>query len=297
MKLIEHPWSFASQGDTCVGYQLRPADVQRPPAIIMAPGLGGQISVLLRPFAERFAQRGLAACLFDYRGFGKSTGVPRGYVHPWRHLQDWEAALQTVQDDSTIDRDRIALWGTSFSGGHVVVIAAQHPEVRAIAAQVPFADGVLSAKTSGARDALRYSRAVLRDVWSTITRRGPHYIAVAGAPGTTAVTNQPGVWEFFVNNVPESHQAPAENECPARILAMVPFYRPTKYAPRVQCPALVIAAERDSLIPIASVEEMANRIPRATFMRLPLSHFEVYLGDGFDTVVNSEADFFASQLL
>jgi hypothetical protein len=32
-------------------------------------------------------------------------------------------------------------------------------------------------------------------------------------------------------------------------------------------------------------------------MRLPLSHFEVYLGDGFDTVVNAEADFLASQLL
>jgi pimeloyl-ACP methyl ester carboxylesterase len=78
---------------------------------------------------------------------------------------------------------------------------------------------------------------------------------------------------------------------------MVPFYRPTKHAPRIQCPALVIAAERDSLIPIASVERMANRIPQATFMLLPLSHFEVYVGDGFDTVVNAEADFFASQLL
>jgi pimeloyl-ACP methyl ester carboxylesterase len=297
MKLIEYPWSFASQGDTCVGYQLRPADAQRLPAIIMASGLGGQISVLLRPFAERFARRGLAVCLFDYRGFGNSTGAPRSYVHPWRHLQDWEAAVQAVQDDSTIDRDRIGLWGTSFSGGHVVVTAAQHPEVRAIVAQVPFADGVSAAKASDVRDTLRYSLAVLRDAWSTITRRGPHYIAISGAPGTTAVMNQQDTWEFFVNNVPESHQDPAENECPARILAMVPFYRPTKYAPRAQCPALVIAAERDSLIPIASVERMANRIPQATFMRLPLSHFEVYLGDGFDTVVNAEADFFASQLL
>jgi dienelactone hydrolase len=213
MKVIEHPWSFASQGDACVGYQLRPADVQRPPAIIMAPGLGGQISVLLRPFAERFVHRGLAVCLFDYRGFGKSTGAPRSYVHPWRHLQDWEAAVQAVQGDSTLDRDRIALWGTSFSGGHVVVTAAQHPEVRAIVAQVPFADGVSSAKTSGVRDTLQYSLALLGDAWSTITRRGPHYIAISGAPGTTAVMNQPDAWEFFVDNVPESHQNPAENEC------------------------------------------------------------------------------------
>jgi len=42
---------------------------------------------------------------------------------------------------------------------------------------------------------------------------------------------------------------------------------------------------------------MVSRMPRATFMRLPLNHFDVCLGDGFDTVVNAEADFFANQFL
>lgn len=296
MKLNERPWSFPSQGNTCVGYQLRPAHVEKPPAIIMAPGLGGQIAVLLRRFAERFAHRGMAVHLFDYRGFGKSTGEPRNYVHPWRHLQDWDSAVQAVREDPTIDRNRIALWGTSFSGGHVVVTAARHPEVRAIVAQVPFADGISSTKTSGLRDTFWYTVAIVRDVWSTMTGRGPYHVAISGPPGTTAVMNQTDAWEFFVDTVPELYRDPAENRCPARILAMLPFYRPITHARRVQCPALLIAAEKDSLIPIASVEKMASRIPQATLMRLPLSHFEVYLGDGFNTVVNAEADFFANEL-
>lgn len=109
--------------------------------------------------------------------------------------------------------------------------------------------------------------------------------------------NKADAWEFFVEDVPEEHRSPTENECPAHILALVPLYRPIKHAPRVQCPALVLAAEKDTLIPFASVEEMVSGMPRATFMRLPLNHFDVYLGDGFDTVVNAEADFFASQFL
>lgn len=111
---------FESGGVRCSAWLYRPAGIARPPVVVMAHGFGAERSFGLPAFAERFASRGLAVFVFDYRGFGASEGEPRYLINPWRHIRDWRAALSHVRSLPGLDADRLGIWGSSYSGGHVI---------------------------------------------------------------------------------------------------------------------------------------------------------------------------------
>jgi len=132
---------FVSKGLKCAAWLYLPEGAARPPVVVMAHGFAAERSFGLPAFAERFAEKGLAVLLFDYRNFGDSEGEPRNLVSPKRHLEDWRAAIAHARSLEAVDGTRLGLWGTSFSGGHVLVSAARDKGVRAVVAQVPFVDG------------------------------------------------------------------------------------------------------------------------------------------------------------
>src|SRR5271163_1535754 len=107
----------------------------RVPAVAMAHGLGAVKEMYLEPFARRFAKAGIAALVFDYRGFGASGGEPRQRISPRDQIEDYRNALTWLSLQSEIDADRLGVWGTSFSGGHVIQVAAQDPRVKAVVSQ------------------------------------------------------------------------------------------------------------------------------------------------------------------
>jgi dienelactone hydrolase len=130
------------------------------PTIVMSHGWGGTAAAL-RPDAIKFAQAGYLVVAFDYRGWGNSdarlvaVGKPeqkdgklvaevkevRGVVDPIDQTTDIMNALHWVAGEKQCDRDRIGLWGSSFSGGHVVYVAARDPRVKALVSQVASLDG------------------------------------------------------------------------------------------------------------------------------------------------------------
>src|SRR5437764_784982 len=116
--------AFPSSGDECRAWLFRP-DAERPPLVILGHGLGATREYGLEPFARRFARAGIAALVFTYRHFGDSGGQPRQLLDIGRQLGDWAAALAYARTLAEIDTTRIALWGTSFGGGHVLVAAAR----------------------------------------------------------------------------------------------------------------------------------------------------------------------------
>ena len=112
------------------------------PCVVMAHVFGGTRDSGLEPFAEAFADAGLDALLFDYRCFGDSTGEPRQYAWPPRHRDDYRAAVDFARGLDGVDPERVVLWGSSWSGGHVVHVAADDQRIAAVVAQTPDIDGI-----------------------------------------------------------------------------------------------------------------------------------------------------------
>ncbi len=288
---------FHSRGTRCAGWLYLPDDVPGPPPVVlMAHGFAAERTFRLPAYAERFVERGLGVFLFDYRGFGDSEGEPRQLVCPKRHLEDWRAAIRHVRALSRVDGTRMALWGSSFSGGHVIMLAAEQQEgISAIVAQVPFVDGLATVGSLGPAFSLRAVWAGLRDLGRMLTHRSPYYLPVVGTPEEFAVMNRPDCKAGYLALVPEDSRW--RNACPARVLLTTTFYRPTTRAGRVRCPSLIHLAEKDSLVPAAVVEKAAGKMPRAELVRVPVGHFDVYAGETFEKIVKIEADFLERHLL
>ena len=294
MSFIREDSDFHSQGTRCAGWLFLPEREEKPPVVIMAHGFAAERTFRLPAFAERFVKRGLAVFLFDYRNFGDSQGTPRNLVSPRRHLEDWQAAVVHVRGLARIDHQRLALWGSSFSGGHVIVTAARDPGIRAVVSQVPFVDSLAGIADVGIVHALKATSAGLRDLFRIVTRGEPYYIPVVGRPGTLAVLNRPDSYSGYMSLVPEDSSW--RNDCPARIALSAFLYRPIRFAPMVRCPLLVVLAEKDSLIPAEAVRRMAAKAHDSTLISLPLGHFDVYTGDGFEETVKRETDFLVKHL-
>lgn len=128
-------------GARCAAWFYAPQGVEQPPLVVMAHGLGGTRHMRLDAYARTFAAAGIAALVFDYRGFGDSEGSPRQIVDVREQLADWRSALAFARTELPVDRDRIAIWGTSFGGGHVLSIAAEDHALAGVVAQCPFVDG------------------------------------------------------------------------------------------------------------------------------------------------------------
>lgn len=134
---------FQSDGTTVRGWLYRPdghdgADV---PAVVLAGGWCYVRELVMPYYAEAFAQAGIAALVFDYRNLGVSEGEPRQHLDPTAQIRDYQNALSFLERTPGIDADRLGAWGISYSGGHVLVLAANDPRVKAIVSQIPVVDG------------------------------------------------------------------------------------------------------------------------------------------------------------
>ncbi len=81
----------------------------------------------------------------------------------------------------------------------------------------------------------------IRDLIRMLTFRKPYYIPVVADPGTFAIMNSPDSKPGYMAIVPKDSSW--ENKCPARVCLMISFYRPVRFAHKVQCPALILLAE------------------------------------------------------
>lgn len=283
---------FVSGGLKCAGWLYLP-EAKKPPVVVMAHGFAAERSFRLTVFAERFCSEGMAVFLFDYRHFGNSEGRPRNLVSVKKQLEDWRAALKHVRSLKEVNGEKVALWGTSFSGGHVLVTAAQDQKVSAVVAQVPFVDGLATASLLGLKFIMKAAFHGTADILASLIGK-VHHVPVVADPDEFAVMNTPGSREGYLSLIPEDSSW--KNECPARILLSIPFYRPVRYAPRIKCPVLIIYAENDTLIPPEAVRKTASKIRNVKAECFDVGHFDVYFDPVFSEATKIEAEFLKENL-
>jgi len=280
---------FKLAKETCRGWFYRPDDKVSPGVIIMAHGFAAESSFKLPEFADHFVKAGWCVYLFDYRSFGESSGMPRQNVNPFAQLQDWHAAIEHIKCFDRIDTDNLILFGTSFSGGHVISLAAKRSDIRAIIAQVPFVSGLSSMFMMPLGWLLKASVLGLKDVLSSIFLKRSYSVKVYGSPTDDfAIMQTPESLNGYESLISNGSQW--INQVPAKILLMIPFYMPAIEAKMIDCPALIIAAQHDSLVPIKAVIKTADKIRQSQLEIIDCNHFQPY-HENFEQVVTKEIDF------
>ncbi|HRO57650.1 MAG TPA: alpha/beta fold hydrolase [Burkholderiaceae bacterium] len=139
MTYTKEPIAFDSEGAILRGFLFRATKTG--PILIMAPGFGALLGHSTLRFADGFASAGFNVLAFDNRGFGESDGLPRQEVDPVMQKRAYRDAISFAQTLSGIDPARVGLWGSSYSGGHVIEVAAIDRRVRCIVTQVPTISG------------------------------------------------------------------------------------------------------------------------------------------------------------
>ena len=133
---------FAAEDDVILrGWLFVPDGPGPHPAITMAHGFAGVKEHGLERFAQVFAAAGFVVLVHDHRGFGASGGSPRYDIDPWVQIADWRRAISFLESQPFVDPDRIGLWGSSYAGGHAIVLGATDRRLRAVVAQVPTISG------------------------------------------------------------------------------------------------------------------------------------------------------------
>lgn len=291
--------TFYSSGDRCSAWHFGGEGFTGRagrPVVVMAHGFGGTKDSGLQPFAERFSAAGLDVLAFDYRGFGASEGRPRQSVSVERQMADYGAAIAAAQQLPGVDRNRVVLWGSSFSGSHVLRVAAQCADVAAVIGMTPLTSGLAASRAAVAhRDvasALRWTLAGVKSRVAVAAGRAPTLMPLAAKPGESGALALDGAYDSY-----RAIAGPTwRNEVDSAIGMELVQIRTGAAAKALKCPVLIQVADFDRFVPANSVMKTAVQA-RAQVHHYPCDHFDVWPGhDWFDTAAQDQVKFLARTL-
>ena len=293
--MIEERWiSFFSEGSRLIGNLFLPAGMQpgeQRPGIVLCHGFTGVRQLTLPEYARRFAEAGFLALIFDYRGFGESEG-PKWRLLPLEQVDDIRNALTWLAAQPEVDPQRMGLWGTSFRGAHVPYVAGIDTRVKAAVAQVGFDTGerfLLSVRSESERADLQ--RQLEEDRRLRATEGHGRRID----PFERALRN-PQASGF----IGQALQAYPHMRC---LLSWQTWektleYRPLDVVDKITPRALLlIAAEHDTICPPAGYQALYERAGEPKkLIRLPISHYEIYVDPWFDESAKQAVAWFTAYL-
>jgi fermentation-respiration switch protein FrsA (DUF1100 family) len=290
---------FDAEGVTLRGWLYRPDAATGPvPTIVMAHGFSAVKEMHLDSFAEAFAAAGLAALVFDNRNFGASDGEPRQEIDPWAQVRDYRHAITWARTRPEVDAGRIGVWGSSYSGGHVLVLGAIDKRIRCVVAQVPLVTGFRNIQRLVRQDFLAPNRQLFDQDRAARYRGEPPAMVPVVDPDPMAVSAlpTPDSWEWFSET--GKTRAPAwKNEVTLRTVEMLMEYEPGAYIERISpTPLLMVVAALDHLTPTDLALEAYQRAREPKRLELlPGAHFDAYVKD-FDRASAAACDWFLEHL-
>lgn len=291
--MIRNDIRFDSAGVSCSGWHFPAADdrFERRPVVVMGHGFGGTMDSGLQPFAQRLCQAGLDVLAFDYRGFGASDGEPRQTVSVTGQIHDFESAVTAAKLLPGVDPNRIVLWGSSMSGGHVLRVAAGRDDIAAVIALTPLTSGAAVSRAAVAhRDvgtALKWTVIGLKSRVDVARGRRPTMMPLVAHPGEPGGLTLDGAYESYTALAGPTWR----NEVDSAVGLQIAGIRTADAAKRLRCPALFQIADFDRYVPADSVAKTAV-LARAVVHHYPCDHFDVWPGnDWFDKAADDQVAF------
>ena len=280
---MEQPVEFSSQGDVVRGTLFRPDDAGDGPlpTVVMAGGWC-YVKEIVLPHVARIVNLAGVQCLgFDYRGFGESEGQRRNHLDPWWQIEDYKNAITYLESRDDVDADAIGAFGISYSGGHVLILAATDPRVKAVVSTVPVVDG--HANMRRAHGELRYRELEAR----ILEDRRARYNGEGGYLPMTSVTphEELSTWPFPHTNkvfmqIKETEAPRHEHFSTVESTENLINYTVFPYVSRIlNTPTMMLVAEGDNLTLWDLEIDAFNRIPSSSkelVIMSGISHMSIY---------------------
>jgi fermentation-respiration switch protein FrsA (DUF1100 family) len=303
MIIVEQRVEFQSEGETMVGTLFRPDGAEGPLPTVVAGGGWCYVKEIVLPHVARIVnERGVQLLGFDYRNFGESGGQRRQHVDPRMQLIDYRNAVTYMERRDDVDADAIGAFGISYSGGHVLILAATDPRIKAVVSVVPVVDGYANMKRV-------HGEVRFRDLETAI--QNDALARYDGEGGTIAMTTltphaEPSVWPFprthEVFNQLKATEAPRhEHWNTIQSAELLLDYTVFPYLPRIlNKDVMMIVAEADNLTLWDLEIDAFNQVPSPSKQLeiLPsVSHMSLY-SDRADTNIAAthSADWFEQKL-
>ncbi|WP_406432149.1 alpha/beta hydrolase [Streptomyces sp. NBC_00631] len=280
---IEFP---GENGVTLRGWFYPAQNAEHPaPAIVVTHGLTGVKEMYLDDYAAYFADAGLNVVVYDHQNFGDSDGMPRLEGDPVLQYRDIRNAITYAITRPEVDASKIGLWGTSFSGGHVLVVAALDRRVKAVVSQVPGVSGSGMLNRTVRPDFIPHVLGMMDgDRMHRFAGGEPNMLPVVTPdPTAQAVMASSDAYEWFTKTAAD--RAPNwKNEMTARSLELVTEYEPVSYISRIApTPLLMVVAADDVVAPVQlALDAYAEAREPKEIRVISGGHFDAYTGPGFD---------------
>lgn len=292
--------SFEAEGDVLRGWLYTPdSETGSAPTIVMAHGFSAVKEMYLDKFAEAFAEAGLASVVFDNRNFGESDGEPRYEIDPYQQVRDYRHAITYAETRDEVDSDRIGVWGTSYSGGHVLTVGAWDSRIDCVVSQVPLTDGLYNLRRLVRADLIGDLREQINeDRRARFQGEEPAYMPVVSEEllGDAALPTQDS-YEWFTET--EEQRAPNwENEVTLKTIELMSEYAPKDFVKDISpTPLRMIIASGDHLaVKDAAFETYEKAREPKSIVTLDGGHFEAYV-KAFDEASTAAREWFVKHLM
>ncbi|MFM0557577.1 alpha/beta hydrolase, partial [Paraburkholderia sediminicola] len=266
------------------------------PAITMAHGFAGTKYHGIEPFAEAFAAAGFVVLLHDHRNFGESGGMPRQDINPWQQIADWRRAISYLQARPEVDENRIGIWGTSFAGGHAIVLGATDRRLKAVVAQVPTIDGHATGLRRIPPEAVADLEArFTADERAQLNGEAPMMQQiVSNDPAVPAAYKAADAVSFYLQPVPAGVW---ENRLTLRSTRWARMYSPGEFIDRVSpTPLLMLVAQHDHIaVTDLALKAYEQALEPKRMVMLKGGHFDPYLAE-LPSASREAADWFRIHL-
>src|ERR1700688_2995312 len=249
------------------------------PAITMAHGFAEVKEHGLERFAQSFAAAGFVVLVHDHRNFGTSGGDLRGDVDPWRQITDWRRVISYLEARPEVDPIRIGLWGTSYAGGHALVLGATDRRLRCVVAQAPTISGYEQGLRRVSPDVTpALEQAFDEDERAQLNGEPPRRQAVvSGDLSVPAAYRSQEAIDFYLQPIPEGLW---KNEVTLRSTRAARMYEPGIWDSRVSPTPLLMIVARDDRLTVTDLALAAyeHALEPKRLALIPGGHFDPYLG-------------------
>ncbi len=297
--------AFDAEGVTLRGWLYRPTSARTPaPVVVMAHGYNCLKEFYLDKYAAEIAAAGHCVVAYDHRNFGDSDGEPRQELDPWTQVRDYRHAITYAQTLDGVDPHRVGIWGSSYAGGHVLVVAAIDRRVKCVVAQVPTISGWESTVRRTPPQGLPDQRLAFdADRLERFRGGPPKMVPMVVEPSESALVSHASsdAWAFFTGQLspPEDQWRFAKwrNEITLRSLEFYSEYEPGSFVERIApTPLLMVVGDSDAVCPTDLTLAAFNRAREPKRLELyPGGHFSAYT-DQFERASNAAAQWFTEHL-